>query len=292
MVHLTVPAYGDDAYLREAVASVLAQDSDAWLLTVLDDGPADDALAAWFAALGDPRVEYRHNPVRLGINRNFQQCLEVARAPWVTLVGADDRLLPGYVSAVSGMARQRPDLAWIQPSVRVVDDAGRPVSTRADAVKARLMPPASAEGFTVLGGEDLTRSLLVGNWMYFPAVAFNREAVLPHGFREGRDIVLDVDLYLRLLVEGAQAAYLDDVQFEYRRHGASLSSTQALTGARFAEERAFFHEAAATLDRIGWHRAARAARWHVTSRLYAVLCLPRARSADAVGSLLRHAVGP
>jgi len=291
IVHVMIPAFGDDAYLREAVASVLAQDSDRWLLTLLDDGPADPVVAQWIADFGDDRITYQHNPDRLGINRNFQRCLDLAQAPWVVLVGADDRLHASYVSVVSSAAAEHPDVAWIQPSVRVVGPDGAPVVTRADQVKARLMPKPSPSGVTVMAGEELVRSLLVGNWMYFPAVAFRRDLVVAYGFREGRDIVLDLDLYLRMLVDGASAAYLDTVAFDYRRHAASLSSTEAVSGTRFAEEREFFDDAAATLDRIGWHRAARAARLHITSRLYAVLCLPRAGSAGVVGSLLRHAVG-
>lgn len=289
LVHVMIPAYGDNDYLREAVASVLAQDSDHWLLTLVDDGPVDPGVAQWIASLADSRVTYLHNPERLGINRNFQRCLDLAEAPWVVLVGADDRLHPAYVRAVSAAAKDHPEVAWIQPSVRVVGSDGAPVVTRADQVKARLMPKPSPGGVTVLAGEELARSLLVGNWMYFPAVAFRRDVVVAYGFQVGRDIVLDLDLYLRMLVDGASAAYLDEVAFDYRRHAASLSSTEAVSGVRFAEERAFFDEAAATLDRIGWHRAARAARLHITSRLYALLCLPQARSAEVVGSLLRHA---
>ena len=44
--------------------------------------PVDEALASWAGGL-DPRVSYRHNPVRLGINRNFQQCVDLAGAPLV-----------------------------------------------------------------------------------------------------------------------------------------------------------------------------------------------------------------
>jgi glycosyltransferase involved in cell wall biosynthesis len=93
---VTIPAHGDGVLLREAVASVLAQDSDDWTLSVHDDGPDDAGLTDWFAGL-DARVSYRRNDPRLGINRNFQHCLETADADLVTIMGADDRMLPSYV---------------------------------------------------------------------------------------------------------------------------------------------------------------------------------------------------
>jgi hypothetical protein len=94
-----------------------------------------------------------------------------------------------------------------------------------------------------------------------------------------------------MILDGATAAYLDDIAFEYRRHESSLSSSELMTGARFAEDRAWFSQMRATLLRRGWRRAARAALLRPTSRLHALASLPQARSASSVAMLLRHAVG-
>ena len=58
--------------------------------------------------------------------------------------------------------------------------------------------------------------------------------------------------------------------------GASDSSWRALEGTRFIEEREFFTGLAGELSAIGWRRAARAARLHLSSRLNAAMLLPRA----------------
>ena len=205
-------------------------------------------------------------------------------------MGADDRMLPNYVGVVGRAAAAHPDVSWIQPHVRVIDGTGAPTTTLADRVKARIAPDLTT-GHDVLGGEALATSLLNGVWMYFPAVAFRSEAVLAHGFRQGYDVVLDLDLYLRMLLDGATATYPSDVAFEYRRHAASVSSSELLTGARFAEDRAFFSEVRATLARHGWKRAARAAALRPTSRLHALASLPRVRDVAAARALVRHAFG-
>ncbi len=285
---VAIPAYGDGPHLREAVASVLAQDQDDWMLTVLDDGPPDAGLAQWFAGLGT-RVSYSRNPDRLGINAIDTRCLEVASTELLVVLGADDRMLPDYVRTMTAAADLSPGVAWLHPRVRVVDDAGAAAATLQDRVKDRLAirPPA------VVGGEGLAVSLLRGNWMYFPSVTFRTDAVRAYGFRPGWDIVLDLDLYLRLLVDGHTASLVDAECFEYRRHDESLSSRERRTGARFAEERRYFAETATMLDRIGWTRAARAARIHLTSRLHAAALLPGALgSADWSGlrGLARHAL--
>ncbi len=287
-VEFMIPAYGDTPLLREAVASVLAQSVPDWVLTVVDDGPADPVLAAWFAGLTGPsglagaqdyRITYRHNPVNLGINRNFQRCVDLATGELVVLMGADDRVLPGYVGTVTRARDAFGRAAFVHPGVRVIDSTGAQVQPFADRVKRALAPRVDKQ--RLVGGEQLATSLLRGNWMYFPAVAFRRDWLQRHGFRPGYDVVQDLDLYLRMLLDGAQVLLLDEVCFQYRRHEASLSSARAHTGDRFDEELSFFREVRTRMADHGWHRAARAADLHLTSRLHsASRAAAAARSGD------------
>jgi glycosyltransferase involved in cell wall biosynthesis len=298
VVDVMIPAYGGSELLREAVASVLAQDAPGWRLTVIDDGADDPELEAYLIGLARARdlapgqVRYRRNPRNLGINRNFQRCLDESGADLVVLLGSDDRLLPDYVRTVAAAAAAHPDVGWIQPGVLIIDGSGRPVLPLADRVKKLLRPPAGAG--RVLGGQALTAALLQGNWMYFPSIAFRREVVQRYGFRPGYDVVLDLDLLLRMLFDGYQALLVDHPCFEYRRHAASLSSVEAVSGSRFDEELQFFAEARAQARRLGWPRAARAAAMHSTSRLHALAVAPAAvRTADValLRRLLRHVLG-
>ncbi len=286
-----VPAFGDGALLRETIRSVLRQRDPEWRLTVLDDGGRDGELERWLTELGDSRVRYQPNPRRLGINRNFQRCVEEARAELVVILGGDDRLLPDFVGRVREVATAVPDAAFVHTGAAVIGDDGRPDRRLVDRVKALTAP--SVRDRRVLGGERLAASLLHGNWMYFPSAVFRREVLQRHGFRPGYDIVLDLDLYLRILLDGGQAVLLERPGVEYRRHGASLSSAQAKDGSRFAEELAYFAQVADLAEAAGWPRAARAARWHWTSRLHAVAkaaALLAARDHRTAAVLLRTAV--
>ena len=295
-VDVMVPAYGDGPLLREAIDSVLAQDTPRWRLSIFDDGGDSPQLVRYVAAqaerLGGDRVRYERNPRTLGINRNFQRCVDEADADLVILLGADDRLLPGYVRTVATAAARHPQAAWLQPGVRIIDGTGAPVMPLADRIKGVLRPTAARS--RLLGGEELVASLLRGNWMYFPSVAFRREVIQKYGFRRGYDVVLDLDLYVRMLFDGHQALSIDHLCFEYRRHAASLSSTEAVSGARFDEELRYFSEVRAQAQRRGWNRASRAASLHLTSRLHALALAPtalRARDRRLLTRMLRQAFG-
>ncbi len=246
-----VPAYGDGPLIREAIGSVLAQDDNGWRLTVIDDAAATESgqLAQWLQGLGDPRVRYLANPQRLGINRNFQRCADESSADWVVILGADDRLLPSFISRVRKETTEFPDTAWIHAGARIIDDNGHPHLPMADRVKHRTMPKISR--YREIAGEELAVSLLKGNWMYFPSCAFQRTMLQKIGFRPGYDIVLDLDLYLHLLLAGGTCILLEQPGIEYRRHAASLSSTGAHDGSRFAEEIAYFDEMVPRCPRSG-----------------------------------------
>jgi len=288
VIDVLLPFYGDPQQLREAVNSVLAQTSPHWRLIVVDDCFPGERVQSWLEGLDDPRVVYRRNARNLGVNRNFQHCLELAEAEHVTFLGGDDVMLPRYVELVSAAA-ETSGAAMVQPRVRVIDHDGRSVGTLTDRVKSVLLP--RGEGDRTMGGERLAARLLTGNWAYFPAICWRRDLALSHGFRPGLDLVLDLRLILDLVADGHEFLLLEEELFAYRRHRDSASSQAALNTARFTEERAFFTEAAEEFRAMGWPRAARAARLHATSRLHAAALVPgavRQRDRGAVNALMRH----
>jgi glycosyltransferase involved in cell wall biosynthesis len=287
-----VPFYGDPALLKETVASVQAQTDGDWRLTVVDDGYPDDSIPGWFAALGDDRIRYTRNETNLGANKNYEKCLALATADDVTVLGADDLLRPDYVAVVREARRRFPDAAVIQPGVEVVDEHGQPARSLVDRVKRVYAPTPT--GTVALSGEDLATSLLKGNWLYFPALCFSLAKVRDVGFRDGLNVVQDLALVLDLLMRGERLVVDPTVCFAYRRHGGSDSSWRALEGTRFLEERDYFQQVARELTALGWSRAARAARMHVSSRLHALTYLPAAvrnRHRTGMRNLATHAFG-
>jgi glycosyltransferase involved in cell wall biosynthesis len=289
-VDLLVPFYGDAALLREAVASVLAQDDPNWKLTVVDDGGPDD-VAAWFATVDDERVRYLRNPENLGLTGNFNRCLELVEHEVAVLLGCDDRLLPNYVGTVRAAYADHPDAGIVQPGVRVIGGDGEPVRTLVDEAKRRVYAP-KVTGRRTLAGEELAVSLLRGDWLYFPSLAWRADAITAVRFRPELRVIQDLALLVELVVRGERLVVDDTLCFEYRRHAASESSATAFDGSRFTEAGEFFADTAVRLAEHGWPRAARVARRHVSSRLFALTMLPQAlRQRAGVGALARHVFG-
>lgn len=290
---ILLPFWGDPALLRETVASVLAQRNGDWLLTVVDDAYPDESVAGWFADLDDPRITYVRKPVNEGITANYRTCVSLATQDVVVVLGCDDVLLPDYVDVVLAAHAAFPDAAVIQPGVRIIDETGQVVEPLADRVKQRLLRPRTRVR-RLLAGEELATSLLHGDWLYWPSLAFRRDVLASTEFREGMPLIQDLAIVMDVVVAGGSLLLEPTVCFHYRRHGASASSATLLDGTRFRGERAYFELAAQQVAALGWRRAERAARLHLTSRLHALTLLPQALRGQRrrAGVLLRHALGP
>jgi hypothetical protein len=295
---ILMPYYGDVALMREAVESVLAQDDKRWQLTVVDDRPVDDGpdagpdeVPGWFDSIGDGRVRYRRNPENLGLTGNFNRCIELVEQDLAVLLGCDDRMLPNYVGTVLDVHAAHPDAGIIQPGVRVIGSDGLPVRTLVDEAKRRVYAP-KVTGRLTMAGEELAVSLLRGDWLYFPALTWRAEALTSVRFPADLRVIQDLALLMELVGRGEKLVVDDTLCFEYRRHAASESSATAFDGSRFTEAGEFFADTADRMAALGWPKAARVARRHLSSRIFAMTMLPQALKQRAgVGALTRHVFG-
>ncbi|MFG3345353.1 glycosyltransferase family 2 protein [Streptomyces sp. NPDC048018] len=289
---IMLPHYGDTALMQAAVRSVLDQTDKDWRLTVVDDGREPD-VPEWFASLGDDRVRYQRNEQNLGITRNFRKCVDLVESTHFTMLGSDDLLLPTYVETMRAAVAAVPDAAIYQPGVEVIDELGNTSTSLGDEVKKRLYAPKNTGRRLVLSGEPLAANLLGGNWLYFPSIVWRADAVKEISFREDLSVIQDLALIIELIRRGEKLVVEPATAFRYRRHSGSLSSSEAVSGARFGEAVRFFNEVADELDGHGWPKAARAARRHLSMRLHALTMVPgalRHRQSAAVRSLLGYAL--
>ena len=284
-VDVLLPYYGDVAMMKQAVESVLGQTSPDWTLTVIDDGYPDESIPGYFGSLAsqDPRITYLRNEENLGANGNYRKALTFVRHELAVVMGADDVMLSNYVETVVATHEQFPSAQIIQPGVEVIDELGHPGMGLVDRMKRIYAPRVhsakgskGSTGRRLLSGEPLATSLLRGNWLYFPSICWRSDTLVATSFREGLNVVQDLALALDLIKAGGGLVVDSTVCFQYRRHRASDSSWRALEGTRFIEEREFFTGLADELTAIGWHRAARTARLHLSSRLNAATLLPKA----------------
>jgi glycosyltransferase involved in cell wall biosynthesis len=292
VIDIMIPFWGDPDLLLKAVESVLAQTDPSWRLTIVDDC-YPESVADRIEELDDPRVRYVRNQKNLGITDNYRRCIELATEDVVVLLGCDDLMLPNYVDIIRTTAKAYPQATVIQPGVEVIDETGTPTHSLRDCVKARLVRPRS-ERPLLLTGEAAASSLLWGDWLYWPSLAFRRQDLARQDFRDAFPIIQDLALVMDLILAGGSLLYVPTVCFRYRRHSASASATSSIDGRRFEGERRYLALAEKLTMVKGWRRAARHARWRLLSRLDALTIVPRTlcgRQWHGLAVLGRHIVG-
>lgn len=284
-----MPFYGRFDHFRDAVESVRAQSDPDWRLVVVDDVYPDFEPGRWLQGLGDRRITYLRNTENLRPSRNYNKCIGLMESEFAVLMGCDDVMRPNYVAKVKDLIARHPDAAIIQPGVAVIDEHGAPSTPLADRVKALYR--FGGHGARTYAGERLATSLLRGNWTYFPSLAWRVAELRERRFRTDLDVVQDLAMLMAITMDGGSLVLDDDVCFDYRRHSTSVSAVTGPDGSKFRQESTLFAEVATACEALGWRRAARAARVHLTSRLNALTELPGAlRAGDPEGRrvLLHH----
>ena len=85
--------------LEAAVATVLRQDDGDFEVIVSDNASTDDVVG-FVTMLGDPRVRCLRSEVPVSVTENWNRALDAATGRYVVMLGDDDGLVPGYVSAM------------------------------------------------------------------------------------------------------------------------------------------------------------------------------------------------
>lgn len=248
-ITFAIPFYSDVPYLVRTLRSILAQRDDAWDAIVVDDGNAP-GVADTVAAIGGGRIRYQKNPKNLGLGGNFNRCFDVAETAFVTVLHADDELLPGYTGAMRAAAAQHPEAAAFYCGATIIGPDSRPRFSLADIVKDRCNPARRSN--RVLAGEEGVRALLVANFIVAPTLCFRRSHLGGRRFPEEYRFVLDWALTMQLLLDGESIVGLAERLYLYRRHANNMTEQLTKTHQRFREESAFY-------DHI--RDAARVRRW-------------------------------
>ena len=92
-VSVLLPVRNGGAFLRPAIASVLAQTLGDFELILLDDGSTDGSPEV-ARSFGDPRIRVIEDGRPLGLSARLNQGVQLARADLVARMDADDLCLP------------------------------------------------------------------------------------------------------------------------------------------------------------------------------------------------------
>jgi glycosyltransferase involved in cell wall biosynthesis len=168
-------------WVGAAIESMLGQTLGDLELIVIDDG-STDATPDVLASLRDSRLRVERRE-RQGLTRALIRTLELARAPLVARLDADDLALPERLARQREYLVAHPDVGLLGTGAREVDPSGREV--------AIVRPPVDDPA--------IRRALIRVNPFVHSSVMVRRDALdRAGGYDASFPVAQDYDLWMRL----------------------------------------------------------------------------------------------
>lgn len=207
-ISVVLPVYNGEAYVREAVESILAQTFTDFELIAINDGSTDGSSAILRElAKRDPRIVLVERP-NVGLVSALNEGIQRARAPFIARMDADDVAVPERFALQLARMKDEPALGVLGSFIRIMDKTGC-------AIRLGDYPVTPAE---------TARFLEHGSPLAHPSAMMRKDAVLKAGgYRGVFSHCEDYDLWFRVSELGYAIANLPKPLLNYRVHGANVS---------------------------------------------------------------------
>ena len=120
MISVVILLYNKQAYIAEAINSVLTQSFRNFELIIIDDGSTDGSLSI-VEAFNEERIQLTKQ-VHSGVSEARNTGIKKAKYPWIALLDADDWWAPHFLNEIVGAMQKFPDqLIFASGRSRVFD---------------------------------------------------------------------------------------------------------------------------------------------------------------------------
>lgn len=211
-----IPTFNRSAWLRETIASVLAQTFSDFRVIVSDNASQDDT-AAVVAGFADSRIQYRRNTTNIGSIANLNLLVSLADTEFLMLLPDDDLLAPGHLRAAVEALERFTTAGLVHSAFTLID---------ARSQELRTMRPlrGRADGAMLEAGGDALRRMMVESWpLCFSSVVYRTAAIAGAGAIPDAGPFADLQLWLRMARDW-DLAYLTAPLARFRLHQQSTSA--------------------------------------------------------------------
>jgi glycosyltransferase involved in cell wall biosynthesis len=235
-VSVVIPTWNGAAWIRDTIASALAQTFQDFEVLVADDGSSDGTVEL-ARAVEDARVRVVAFGQNVGIIGNWNRATAHARGELIKYLFQDDLLEPACLSTMVERFRERPDAGMVFSRREMLIDAEGD-SEAAAAWWERFATLHAAYGTVPRWSEagDLFRpwaaAKCIGNWIGEPTcVMVRRGAFVKTGLFHRRMVQLaDMEMWARLAFH-FPVGFVDEALCRFRVHAKSATRRHT-TGAR------------------------------------------------------------
>lgn len=211
-ISVCIPSYNYAHYIGHCIKSVLAQTFEDWELIIVDNCSSDDTERV-VTAFADPRIRFYTNDHNLGLVRNWNRCVSLARGGFVAVLPADDLYLPRMLDRSVAMLDAHPEVGFTHASFHRIDEHGEITETKRWWESDQVMP-----GLVAL------RRLVMGCYLTPASVVMRRECYRQvGGFDENYRFEIDWAMWMRMALSYEVAYIAEPLVCERHEHPGSVT---------------------------------------------------------------------
>lgn len=218
VISVVMSVYNGEAFLREAIESILEQTFSDFEFIIIDDASKDGSREI-ILSYKDSRIVFVQNEGNLGLTKSLNIGIRRARGKYIARMDADDISLPQRFERQLEFMDAHPDCAACGTWYSVVDSALK----FQYKVEHRTDP------------EGINTALFFYNPIAHPTVIFRKEAVLnAEGYNEDFRRSQDYELWIRLSLMGYKMSNLSEILLLYRMSSGNITTTDLESQHRYA----------------------------------------------------------
>jgi glycosyltransferase involved in cell wall biosynthesis len=218
--------HNEEAFLAEAVESVLAQSFGDWELIISDDGSSDATpeIARSFAEREPGKISVLHAEHNQGKPFALNRALAVRRGELIAWLDGDDVMLPDKLERQVAALEVEPRAAGCSHDAEMFEsDSGRIIGRFSQVANGAPLRSGGIEMWF-----DPTYRML-------PSATMIRSSLCPPGGFDERlsftnDWLFDIEVFRH-----GRCIAIDDVLVRYRRHGDNFTTRADASGASYEE---------------------------------------------------------
>lgn len=209
-VTVLLPIYNAEAFIEEAVKSILNQTYSDFELLCINDGSTDNSESI-LRNFSDTRIRIENNPSNIGLIATLNRGIDLAQGKYIARMDADDIALPNRLALQVKALEAAPQLALVSGFVECINTDGEVTGAWNTDREAKT--------------EQEIRLLLPRtNCIAHPTVMIRTTIARSFYYNLSQYAAEDWDLWLRILSAGFRIGKVNEVVLQYRIHPTSVTN--------------------------------------------------------------------
>lgn len=208
LISVIMPVYNGEAFLKEAIESILNQDFTNFEFIIINDGSTDRSEQI-ILSYADPRIRYVKNETNIRLIKTLNKGIDLAKGKYIARMDADD-------ISTKDRFRKQIDILRSSPNIHVVSSIAYNILEEGTV----FAPPTkwySSDAIKIISP--------LASLICHPAVMCRADVLKKNKYRDEVEYIHieDAELWIRLIENGGTLHIVNEPLLYYRQNPSGVS---------------------------------------------------------------------